>query len=180
MKRFSAVLLVLLATAVRADAAEIRSLQDLGLALQNAVSCKPPIDARDKPVLKNLLRLGVKVEGVDDDGPIGLTYTLPPGVHVFGYEAKTVIYNGDSGSIFYVELSATPGDLMLLKEKLQLAPISGSDTQYNYFDKLLDAKYYRQTQAPTSDTPYPDTIVAGLKRKGAATIAYVGCLTFDG
>lgn len=180
MTRFSAVLLVLLAMAVRADAAEIRSLQDLGIALQNAVSCKPPIDARDKSLLKDLLRLGVKVEGADDDGPIGLTYTLPLGVRVFGFEAKTVIYNGDSGSIFYVQLLATPTDLTLLKDKLQLVPIPKRDTHYNYFDKLLDAKYYRQIRAPTSDTPYPDSIVAGLEHKGAATAVYVGCLTFDG
>jgi hypothetical protein len=179
MRRLSAFLLALLATGVHADTTEIRSLQDLGNATQNAVLCKEPVDARDKPVLKDLLRLGVKVEGADDDGPIGLTYTLPPGVRVFGYEVKKVIYEGDSGSLFYVEIPVAPTELTLLKSKLGLVPIPSGHTEYSYFD-YQEEKYYRQTQPPTKDIPYPDAIVAGLEHHGTATHIYVGCRTFDG
>lgn len=162
-----------------AHADGIRSRTDLGVALQNAVQCKGALDARDKPVLQDLVRLGVKVDGANEDGAISLTYTLPAGVSVFGYEAKKVVYDGDSGSIFYVELAAGSADLLKLKNDLQLVPIPKGNLNYAYFDRL-DTRYYRSVHPPTQDDPYPSALVAGLEREGASTYAYVGCVTFDG
>lgn len=172
----------MVANITRAD--EIASRKELGVAVQNVLECKT--DTRyilevqsNKAVLNNLVRLGVQMNGAEYDGPAELTYRLPPGVSVFGYDAKTLFYAADSGSLAYVEIPAGTAVLKKLAIALQLAPISeGRTVNYRKFG-YTSAQYYRETSMPVKDNPYPDTIVAGLEYKDGSAYVTVGCETFD-
>lgn len=175
------------------DASEIASKTELGTALQDAILCKPgtldipsaidTFDGSDESMVVVLTRLGVKVDRNNDSGDqtkVYIKYTLPPGVRVFGYAAKTAIFYAylGAGDIFYVELAGNRADLIKLKSDLRLTRIQKNNEDYGYRGQV-DAQYYRRIHSPTAFDPYPDAIVAGHEYKGASNHIRIGCQTFD-
>lgn len=122
-----------------------------------------------RPRLENL---GVKIideTGQDEAGRI--TYRLPRGIKVFGYEASEALFFAESTTIFFITLRADSGRLKEISRILGLTPVpKGSQEGYGYFDEF-NVQYIRKLST-MGDVP-PDTIFSGTGNRQNYVV--IGC-----
>lgn len=122
-----------------------------------------------RPRLENL---GVKIvdeTGQDEAGRV--TYRLPRGINVFGYEAREALFFAESTTIFFITLRSDSGRLKEISKTLGLTPVpKGSPEGYGYFDEF-NVQYIRKLST-MGDTP-PDTIFSGTGNRQNYVV--IGC-----
>jgi hypothetical protein len=124
-------------------------------------------EVQDNQFLDQIKKLGVTMKDIESDGPPSGTWVLPQKIKIYGFDADTISYWGDSGSEFAIEVHATPEQL---KKAMKAHALPDMIKKDGYYAGI-------QTEKPTTDNPYPNLIyIAATDNKD---ISMVGCRTYD-
>jgi hypothetical protein len=163
--------------------ADIGSVRDLGLVIEQATQCKPEalraLDPGNNPeVQKNLTRLGVKLGApggfeLPEEGVWEFHYNLPVGVRVFGHETTFAKLAGYSDMFFLTEFPGGQAELDKLKDALSLNPVRAAMIEQFITYYTYKPEYYRQVVPAGQEGAA--AVVAGLERMNGRAYIVVGC-----